>query len=88
MEVTKKSVSTTRTYTIVDGPVMDTDPRFVTAQFTVEVVSVTYLNGKLDRAYARGPSVTVPGRLHHRALTARNIPGWMKELESDQKEEA
>jgi len=85
MEFIKQSRSVTQTYTVVDGPIMGTDPRRLSqGRFRVELLTVTWIDGVAHRVFVRGQSVLGDGRKgklkHDRTLVGAEIPEWMDEL--------
>lgn len=83
MEIRKEHTVITDTYSVIDGPVEDTEQRRVPGLFKVEALSVSYLDGKLDKVYVKGPTLTVDGRLG-KTPSARtffeNYPAWVLEF--------
>ena len=85
MEFIKGSRSVTQTYTVVDGPVVDTDPsRISKGRFRVEMVTVSWINGNVTRVFVRGQSVLKDGSdgkyKHDRSYYGWHIPEWLDEV--------
>jgi len=71
---------TTDTYAMVDGPVENTVGHRTPGRFKVEFLSVSRVDGKLDKVYIKGPTLTVDGRLG-KSSSARTFfsdyPQWV-----------
>lgn len=85
MQFIKGHRTATQWYTVVDGPIMDTDPRRLSqGRFKVESLSVSWMDGDVSRVFMRGQSVLGDGRKgkvqRDRTLLASELPDWMDEL--------
>lgn len=64
MRIRKDHTLTTDVYVVEDGPVEDTEPGHLTqGRFKVEYLSVTYLEGELEKVYVKGPGYMANGQL-------------------------
>lgn len=85
MEFIKESRMVTQRYTVVDGPIVDTDPRrLAKGRFRVEVLTISWLDGAVGRVFVRGQAVLADGRKgklkHDRDFYGSDIPDWVDEL--------
>lgn len=85
MKFIKGSRFVTQNYTVVDGPVIDTDPnRLSTRRFRVETLIVSWQDGTVHRVFTRGQAVLADGRkgklYHDRNFFGSDIPDWMDEV--------
>lgn len=85
MEFIKGHRSCTQTYTVVDGPVMETEPGHLTqGKFKVDYLAVTWIDNDVQRVYVRGPGLKADGSLgkyfRARTLSGSDIPDWVDEV--------
>lgn len=85
MRFIKGHRSTTQTYTIVDGPVMETAPGHLTqGKFKVDYLAVSWMDNDVQMVYVKGPGLKADGTLgkyvRARKLFGADIPGWVEEL--------
>jgi len=85
MEFIKGSRHVTQNYTVVDGPVVDTDPnRLSTRRFKVELLTVSWVDNEVRRIFVRGQAVLADGRKgkyrHDRTFIGSEIPDWAQEI--------
>lgn len=85
MKFIKGHRSTTQTYTIVDGPVMETAPGHLTqGKFKVDYLAVSWMDNEVQRVYVKGPGLKVDGSLgkyvRARTFFGSDIPDWVNEI--------
>lgn len=85
MRFTKGHRSTTQTYTIVDGPVMETAPGHLTqGKFKVDYLAVSWLDNEVQMVYVKGQGLKADGTLgkyvRARKLFGPDIPVWVNEI--------
>lgn len=83
MDIKKLHTYVSHTYHIDDGPVVDTQPGYLTqGKFKADYFSVTYHDGVLEKVYIKGPQITVKGVLG-KSTRARtyfgDFPDWVIE---------
>ena len=85
MEFIKGHRSCTQTYTVVDGPVMETEPGHLTqGKFKVDYLAVSWTDNDVQMVYVKGPGLKADGSLGKYARTRRlfgsDIPDWVDEV--------
>lgn len=85
MQFIKGHRSTIQTYTVVDGPVMDTEPGHRTqGKFKVDYLAVTWMENEVQRVYVKGQGLKAdgtPGKyVRARTLFGSDIPDWVDEV--------
>jgi hypothetical protein len=76
---------TTQTYTVVDGPVMETEPGHLTqGKFKVDYLAVSWVDNDVQMVYVKGPGLKADGTLgkyvRSRKLFGSDIPDWVDEV--------
>jgi hypothetical protein len=77
--------SITQTYTVVDGPVVETEPGHLTqGKFKVDYLAVSWMDGEVQSVYLKGQGLKADGSLgkyaRSRRLVGSHIPDWVEEL--------
>lgn len=85
MKFIKGHRSVTQTYTVVDGPVMETAPgRLTQGKFKVDYLAVTWIDNKVQMVYVKGQGLKTDGNLgkypRTRKLFGSDIPDWVGEV--------
>jgi hypothetical protein len=86
MKFIKQHRTVTQWYTVEDGPIMDSDPRRLSARrFKVERVSVSWMDGEVQRVFVHGQAVLADGSMgklyHDRTLLGgTDLPEWLHEV--------
>jgi hypothetical protein len=85
MEFIKGHRSVTQTYTVVDGPVVETAPGHLTqGKFKVDYLAISWQDSEVQMVYLKGPGLKADGSLgkydRSRKLFGSDIPDWLDEL--------
>lgn len=85
MKFIKGHRSCTQTYTVVDGPLMETAPGHLSqGKFKVDYLAVSWVDNEVHRVYIKGPGLKVdgsPGKyVRARTLFGADIPDWVDEV--------
>jgi hypothetical protein len=85
MKFIKGHRSATQTYTVVDGPVMETEPGHRTqGKFKVDYLAVSWVEDEVQMVYIKGPGLKSDGKLgkyvRSRKLFGSDIPDWAAEV--------
>lgn len=85
MKLIKTFRTVTQGYDVQDGPIIGTDPnRLSKGRFKVEQMTVSWVNGEINRIFVRGQSVRADGQFgkwrHDRNLLPSTLPEELKGL--------
>ena len=85
MKFIKGHRSATQTYTVVDGPVMETAPGHLTqGKFKVDYLAVSWMDNEVQMVYVKGQGLKADGSLgkysRTRKLFGTDIPDWVDEV--------
>jgi hypothetical protein len=85
MRFIKGHRSVTQTYTVVDGPLAETEPgRLTQGKFKVDYLAISWMDGEVQMVYLKGPGLKADGSLgkydRSRKLFGSEIPDWVDEL--------